>query len=47
MAEIRLVNLTKRFGKTTAVDQINLTANDKEFWSLWAHPGAEERRRFA
>jgi len=34
VAEIRLVNVTKRFGKTTAVDRIDLTANDKEFLVL-------------
>ena len=31
MAEIRLKKVTKKFGENTAVDQINLTARDKEF----------------
>ena len=31
MAEIRLVGVTKKFAENTAVDQINLTASDKEF----------------
>lgn len=31
MAEIRLKDVTKKFGNLTAVDRINLTARDKEF----------------
>jgi multiple sugar transport system ATP-binding protein len=31
MAEIRVVNLTKRFGDVIAVDNINLTVEDREF----------------
>ncbi len=31
MAEIRLVQVTKRFGDTLAVDRVDLTAQDKEF----------------
>lgn len=34
MAEIRLKGVTKKFGENTAVDQINLTARDKEFLVL-------------
>lgn len=34
MAEIRLVNVSKKFGHQTAVDRINLTAADKEFLVL-------------
>ena len=34
MAEIRLVNVTKRFGDNTAVDRINLAAQEKEFLVL-------------
>jgi multiple sugar transport system ATP-binding protein len=34
VAEIRLVNVTKRFGNVKAVDRINLTAKDKEFMVL-------------
>lgn len=31
MAEVRLLNVTKKFQNTTAVEQINLTVKDKEF----------------
>ena len=31
MAEIRLIDITKRFGRTVAVDQMNLEVNDGEF----------------
>ena len=34
MAEIRFENITKRFGKVTAVDNFNLTIKDKEFLTL-------------
>ncbi len=34
MAEIELRDVSKRFGKITAVDRINLTIKDKEFLSL-------------
>jgi multiple sugar transport system ATP-binding protein len=34
MAEIRLVEVSKRFGETVAVDKANLTARDKEFLVL-------------
>jgi len=34
MAEIELRGVTKRFGKVTAVDRINLTVKDKEFIAL-------------
>ena len=34
MAEIRLANVTKKFGNVTAVNGIDLTANDKEFIAL-------------
>lgn len=34
MAEIRLADVTKTFGSTTAVDRINLLARDKEFLVL-------------
>lgn len=34
MAEIRLKNVTKKFGENIAVDHINLTARDKEFLVL-------------
>jgi len=34
MAEIKLVEVVKRFGKVTAVDGINLTAQNKEFLVL-------------
>lgn len=34
MAEIRLKDVTKRFGNNTAVDRVNITAKDKEFVAL-------------
>jgi len=34
VAEIELRDLTKKFGKITAVDRINLTVKDKEFLAL-------------
>ena len=34
MAEIRFENVTKRFGKVIAVNNFNLTINDKEFLTL-------------
>lgn len=34
MAEIRLENVTKKFGENTAVDSVNLTARDTEFLVL-------------
>ena len=34
MSEIRLNEVTKRFGDSTAVDRINLTADDKEILVL-------------
>jgi multiple sugar transport system ATP-binding protein len=34
LSEIRLKEVTKRFGDSTAVDRIDLTANDKEFLVL-------------
>jgi len=34
MAEIELRDVVKRFGTVTAVDRINLTAEDKEFIAL-------------
>ncbi len=34
MAEVRLVNVVKRFGNVVAVDQVNLEVHDKEFLVL-------------
>jgi len=34
LAEIRLENVTKKFGENTAVDSVNLTARDTEFLVL-------------
>jgi multiple sugar transport system ATP-binding protein len=34
MAEVRLANVTKKFGKITAVDRIDLTIEDREFLVL-------------
>lgn len=40
MAKVILENITKRFGKTVALDQINLTVNDGEFFVLLGASGA-------
>ncbi len=40
MAKIELYNITKKFGKTTALDNINLEVNDKEFFVLFGPAGA-------
>lgn len=40
MAKIELVNVTKRFGKTTALKNINLEVHDKEFFVLFGPAGA-------
>jgi len=34
MAEIKLIDVVKRFGKVTAVDRINFTVKDREFLAL-------------
>ncbi|MCB2173212.1 ABC transporter ATP-binding protein, partial [archaeon] len=39
MVEIELRNLTKRFGEVTAADNINLTINDGEFFTLLGPSG--------
>ena len=39
MVEIELKNLTKRFGDVTAADNINLTINDGEFFTLLGPSG--------
>lgn len=39
MAEIKLVNLVKRYGDVVAVDRTNLTAEDKEFLVLVGSSG--------
>lgn len=39
MAEVRLVNVTKRFGKVTAVDKMNLDVKDREFMVLLGPSG--------
>ncbi len=39
MVEIELKNLTKRFGEVTAADNINLTINDGEFFTLLGPSG--------
>jgi len=40
MAHIRLENVTKRFGRTTAVKALSLEINDGEFFCILGPPGA-------
>lgn len=40
MAKIELINVTKRFGKVTALDNVSLHINDKEFFVLFGPAGA-------
>ena len=40
MAEIELVGVTKKFGKTTALSDVTLTIHDKEFFVLFGPAGA-------
>ncbi len=39
MPEVRVVNLTKKFGKIKAVDNVTLTIHDKEYFSLLGPSG--------
>jgi ABC-type Fe3+/spermidine/putrescine transport system ATPase subunit len=39
MPEVRIVNVTKKFGNITALDNINLTIHDKEYFSLLGPSG--------
>ncbi len=39
MPEVRVVNLCKKFGKITAVDNVTLTIKDKEYFSLLGPSG--------
>ena len=39
MPEVRLVNITKKFGKTLAVDHLNLHVYDKEYVTLLGPSG--------
>jgi ABC-type Fe3+/spermidine/putrescine transport system ATPase subunit len=39
MPEVRVVNLTKKFGKITAVDNVTLTIHDQEYFSLLGPSG--------
>ncbi len=39
MPEVRVVNLTKKFGKFTAVDNVTLTIHDQEYFSLLGPSG--------
>ena len=39
MASVRLVNVTKRFGKTDALKNMTLEVNDKEFFVISGPPG--------
>ncbi|MFN8187158.1 MAG: ABC transporter ATP-binding protein [Gaiellales bacterium] len=40
MASIRLENITKRFGGTTALDGVSFEVNDGEFFAILGPPGA-------
>jgi len=40
LAKIELINVTKRFGKVTALDNVSLHINDKEFFVLFGPAGA-------
>ncbi len=40
MAGIRLENVTKRFGRVTALDGVSLEIRDGEFFTVLGHPGA-------
>ena len=39
MAEVKLRDLTKHFGQVVAVDSLNLTIHDKEFFALLGPSG--------
>jgi len=39
MPEVRIVNVTKKFGKIVAVDNVNLDIHDKEYFSLLGPSG--------
>ncbi len=39
MPEVRVVNLTKKFGNIIALDKVNLTIHDKEYFSLLGPSG--------
>lgn len=40
MAEVALINLTKRFGSVVAVDKVNLLIKDREFFTILGPSGA-------
>ena len=35
MPDVRIVNVTKKYGKIYALDNISLTIQDKEYFSAW------------
>ena len=39
MPDVRVVNLTKKFDDITALDNVNLTVHDKEYFSLLGPSG--------
>ena len=39
MPEVRVVNLTKKFGKIAAIDNVTLTIHDKEYFALLGPSG--------
>jgi ABC-type sugar transport system ATPase subunit len=40
VAQVEIINVTKRFGKTTALDNVNLDIKDNEFFVLFGPAGA-------
>ena len=36
MPDVRIVNVTKKYGKIYALDNVSLTIHDKEYFSLLA-----------
>jgi multiple sugar transport system ATP-binding protein len=47
MAEIKLQNLSKRWGSFVGVESFNLTVKDEEFLVLWDRQDAEKQPQCA